>query len=183
MTREQQIRAAIHLLRRWMDHEHLRSAIELAIRYVESVVETRHNLERSWNPNKKQLKKLITALKRAQKENKQLQWEIELLSSIEPPVAVDPVLVLEKWIKAAESRLAQPIGPPHRTAHKQRVAVETAYTFLHGYRLPIKTTRKGLWHQLSAILFRDPKADLFRHMSAFSKRLKLIASRPEPGRK
>ncbi len=182
MTREQQIRAALHLLRRWVDHEHLRSVIELAIRYVESVVETRHMLDQGINPNKKQLKKIITALKRAQKENKQLQWEIEL-SSTEPPIAVDPILVLEKWIKGAESRLARPIDPPHRTAHRQRVAVECAYTILHDYHLPIKTTRKGLWHQLSAILFGDLKVDLFRHMSAFSKRQKLAASRPEPGRK
>ena len=53
---------------------------------------------------------------------------------------------------------------------RQQCAVETAHELLKRYRpYDIVTTRGGAWWRLSAILFRDPEADLFRYLRDFRK--------------
>jgi hypothetical protein len=57
---------------------------------------------------------------------------------------------------------------------KQAFAVALAYALLMkwwGSEELIKTTRKGPWWRLSAILYGDPTYDLFRHLRAFKPEL------------
>jgi hypothetical protein len=180
MTREQQIRAALRLLGPRIDHkDDLRSDIEAALVSIE-MADPGHPL--GTKHNKQQLKKISAALQRAQAAADQLPFEMRFILTREPP----SVAWLEEYIQLAEQWLAEPTAPPGRPGHKQRNTVIEASYLLAKYSLPIWATRKGLWHKLSAILFGDLKADLFRHMLAVSApRGRLIPhiSRPDPGRK
>jgi hypothetical protein len=161
MTREQQIRAALRLLGPLVDHkDDLRSDIEAALIGIEMADPGRLINKH----DKRQLKKIIAALKRARDGADQLPWEMRFILTREPA----SVAWLGEYIQLAERWLAEPTAPPRRTGHKQRNAVGEASYLLAKYGLPIWATRKGLWHQLSAILFGDLKADLFRHMLAVS---------------
>jgi hypothetical protein len=180
MTHEQQIRAALDLLGPRVNHkDDLRSDIEAALIGIEMAT-PEYNI--GSKHNKRQFKKIITALKRAQDGANQLPLEMRLILTGEPSSAA----WLKEYIQEAERWLAAPTAPPRRTGHKQRNAVGEASYLLAKYGLPIWATRKGLWHKLSAILFGDQKADLFRHMLAISAprgRLFRRMSRPDPGRK
>jgi hypothetical protein len=59
--------------------------------------------------------------------------------------------------------------PPSRSL-KHRYAVLLAYELLIRWKPDnIVVSRNGRWHQLAAVLFGDPKVNLYRHLFAFQK--------------
>jgi hypothetical protein len=170
MTYEQQIRAALRLL-----GSHAPGLHGDIVFFLACIKSSEDFFRVGTKRNKQQLKKIHTALTRAQKEINQLPLFLQH-NWFSPG--------LEDYIRTVELWLAEPsiTAPRHRTAPKQKTAVQYAHKLLSKNGFPIKATRKGLWHQLSAILFGDPRADLFRHMLAFSKRRKQLLD-PNQGQK
>jgi hypothetical protein len=74
---------------------------------------------------------------------------------------IDLIPDLDKHLHACDLILRTPSKPQ---AEKQRLAAAAAQELLmtHGGRLT--ATRGGQWDQLTAILFGDPKADMFQYI-------------------
>ena len=78
----------------------------------------------------------------------------------EPPI--DPQVIKQAldWHK--------PVRKQKRfVTEAQKEAVAYAYQLLQRRGLEIKTTRGGLWWRLAAILFGNPRADLFQYMRRY----------------
>jgi hypothetical protein len=58
------------------------------------------------------------------------------------------------------------LKPPTRTDPVKRYAAHAAAVLLVAHGRPLNLTRKGAFCKLAAILYSDPKADLFRHCHA-----------------
>jgi hypothetical protein len=160
VTKSKQIAAALSVLldahphgnnprtRAWGKHiiEHFLGAME-----EQSDVEIEHLRIRSAE-TKQQLTKAISHLQSAQK----------VIATL--PLRVRNSFDIEKQIRHARLWASVAHRPAHRVASKQRVAVDYAAMLFDLTEQRVGATRNGRWHKLSAILYGDPKADLFNHM-------------------
>jgi hypothetical protein len=104
---------------------------------------------------KQSLKVLTGALRRAHTATASLPSTIQssLIGEIEKLIAR-----CDRW-STLHSR------PPHRSAHRQRAAVEWAeFLITVTDEYDASRTRGGQWHRLASILYGDPDYDLYRHM-------------------
>ncbi len=157
MTRVGQIIAALELLGPPPPHDHKdrRRHVEHAVDIMESV---RRAAEHAMATRK--LRRAYSAALRkfqnASRAHARAGGSLALKQKwIDHAVAVD-----EEW-----SAHWHPPSPwlPHKTA------VEWAYKLLSRWKPhDVVVSRRGTWHQLSAILFGNPRANLYRHLRAFA---------------
>jgi hypothetical protein len=168
MTRDQQVKAALKLSKLPRDrYEAARASIENALDImVDATIahnvwkaarsKAAHKAERAYH---QALCRLRTTHKAA------------LATGAGVPPHFDLVRI-ESAIRASEPRRYEVLYRAGGT--KPTFAVALAYELLMewwGGDEFITTTRKGSWWQLSAILYGDPDADLFRHLRRFKPEL------------
>jgi len=78
------------------------------------------------------------------------------------PVSLSELRKLQKKLEQfGDESLPKPRRP--RTDLRRHVAKLAAY-LLQMHHLPLKTTRRGKYHQLAAAIYGDKNADLFNHL-------------------
>lgn len=157
MKREQQIRAAVKLL-----DDRGRVAVERALYKMEYEKTNIHEvIKRQQSPDfKRALCGLLSALRRARKWQDKLPYEFQ-----------NEFADLKKYEEGCERALAlAPIAKPKRDEFKKRLAVREAHDLLlqHGYK-PSKTRHKQ-WYRLSAILYGNRSANLYRFLCELQKK-------------
>jgi hypothetical protein len=162
MTREEQIAAALKVLapalRSAADRVAARERIDdllntmgMRVAYAEAFQQLRSQAKR------RALATFAAALRRADVAHRRLTEGLNFvgLDSLNFPVLQPHIATAEELLRAK---------PLKRGPYRQQLAVKCARDLLTNYDLPVKTTRKGSWHRLAAILFGDKDYDLFRHM-------------------
>jgi hypothetical protein len=94
---------------------------------------------------------------------------VETAAKLDAFYSVFDVDSLDAEIARCEERLAQPKQPKQRQADNQKAAVKAAYLLISKYGDPkqLRLTRGNIWYQLAAIIYGNPKIDLFNHMRTY----------------
>ncbi|WP_050384014.1 hypothetical protein [Bradyrhizobium pachyrhizi] len=167
-----EIRKALDILRPTATE---RATCRETIRYAISFVNRAEEEQRIRSPRSKETVRAVKRLAEAISRAKVAYNDLPPLQQIQ----FDKVFDLKGAIDFCEQltseweKLPMPLG---RASHRQRVAVEMAYKLTEywlvkkrGLVEAIKLTRKNDWHQLSSILFGDPKIDLLAHMTRYQR--------------
>jgi len=186
MTREQQIVAAVRVfapaLRTEADYARCRADIDDALNIIDVEI-AKEDVGIAWRSkeSRRAVAAFAKALKRAEAAYNALPelvrhgWFQDL--DLNPIIAK-----VEGW-----SGFSEKAGPPRRKAHKQRAAAREAWRLLWEYGLSQKARRGSHWHRLTAILYGDKQADLFRHLrnpDLFRGHYRFLRlPRPDPGQK
>jgi hypothetical protein len=158
MTKAQQIKKALAILAagngRW-DNTVLEWFIREALSQINEHASSSARLDQAASAQTKAaLRTLTNRLDAARTAAKQLPAHIR-----EPfSEGIDDLLAL------AEAWRELPAGPKHRTSHKQQAAVIWAEFLLLLAGVSAKIKRGGAFHRLTAVLYGDEKADLYRHI-------------------
>jgi hypothetical protein len=148
------------------------------IRYNMQAVQRQKNYKSSGDygtltkPQKTAARRLAAALRRVEvaAKNPNLAFDAQLIFSFD-------VEGFELMRRAAEAIAYQKLAPPSPADGAKSYAAKAAARLLLKHGLPLNVTRGGKFCRLAALLYGDPKADLFRQCRATAK-----AARAEPNR-
>jgi hypothetical protein len=168
MTRNQQIRKALELLRpppaKRAECEH---EIGLELNRIKTGAEAARAYRLATSPkNKGGLKRYHAALRELRAASNALDPAIKPWFSL---AVSGKTLDLGREIEIAEVLLKQKSPPPARDATRQKIAVAAARELLEWWGHKRSVTRGGRWAELTKILVGDMVHDVFDHLRSYKR--------------
>jgi hypothetical protein len=173
MTRDQQIRKALELLRpppgkrKECQHD-----VGVALDRIEhgTVAARSFRVARS-RKGKESVRVYCASLRRLRNAYRSLDPAIRPWFSLaETGHVVGKPTVIDREIEIAEAFLVRPSPPPRRNASRNKIAVDAARDLLSWWGQKAVITRGGKWAELAKILTGDLTVDLFDHLRKLKRR-------------
>ncbi|MCK1307850.1 MULTISPECIES: hypothetical protein [unclassified Bradyrhizobium] len=164
------IQKALHILR---PNPAERATCRTTIRHAIGTVNRAEEEQRIRSPRSKDSERAVKRLAEALNRAKVAYNDLPPLQQIHFDKAFDLQGAIEFCDDLTFEWKKVPM-PQGRASHRQQAAVDVAFKLTEYWlvkklrlREAITLTRKNAWHQLSAILFGDPKIDLLTHMTRY----------------
>ena len=159
MKREDQVRAALAILKPGRDMaEGCQQDIEHALNVI--AMDARHGAMGAETQSKRGRANVARFCRLLES----VQLVYQKLPSHEQFISQDLAKAVDKTLPYIKAAKGLPARAPARASHRQQAAVREARDLLVKWGHEVRSTSKGKWDRLSAILYGKPNISLQRHL-------------------